>query len=206
MAVKAWSSYGDVLLLLLVLPTLPFGFLGCLCQVFLLRCQKVRLELDHLNSLWVEDHRRLGGIPVIQCWRALSIWMENLIFAVGRGLLTQGQSMRGGNLLRKANQLHTGARSCRRRRSSQVAHFHKSSSLMFAGTQVGPASVILSCQVWPSTSITERGDTVRSTEEDPLQSKHFENFPRARYNPKKPIVGRSPGPPLASASWNHHVE
>lgn len=89
MAVKAWSSYGDVLLLLLVLPTLPFGFLGCLCQVFLLRCQKVRLELDHLNSLWVEDHRRLGGIPVIQCWRALSIWMENLIFAVGRGLLTQ---------------------------------------------------------------------------------------------------------------------
>lgn len=105
MAVKAWSSYGDdVLLLLLVLPTLPFGFLGCLCQVFLLRCQKVRLELDHLNSLWVEDHRRLGGIPVIQCRGELSIWMENLIFAEGLDLLTQGQSMRGGNLLRKANQ------------------------------------------------------------------------------------------------------
>ena len=50
---------------------------------------------------------------------------------------------------------------------------------------VGPESLNLSCQTWPSTSITDSGVIDRSTVSVPLQSRHFFNPPKVRCSRRK---------------------
>lgn len=147
---------------MLLFQLLTLSLLGHRLHVCCLGRQEVRLELDHLDSLWVEDGRRLRLILLLQRRTPFTFGMKNVILAEGtcsEKLTSPGsapEAAAGGGRPRSPTSMYP---------TSLVA-------LAREKTQVGPESLNLSCHVCPSTSMTDKGEVDMSTGEVHLQSRH----------------------------------